>query len=75
VQLGDLIDRGPESFPCLFLAQQMGEIFGWKTVRLLGNHELMGMRGDSGDSLIHYEEIEQFGSVEARNAFFSSNGV
>jgi hypothetical protein len=73
VQLGDLVDRGPHAVGCLNIADKMGEIFGWTTVRLIGNHELWNIMGHT--SMCHAEDIEYFRSVEGHNeAFRAPNG-
>ncbi|MEW5305143.1 MAG: hypothetical protein WDW36_007704 [Sanguina aurantia] len=49
VQLGDVVDRGPDSLPLLALFRRLrteaGEA-GGRVVLLLGNHELMLVQGD-----------------------------
>lgn len=41
VQLGDVVDRGPESAKCLILVRIISEIMGWTLARLYGNHEVI----------------------------------
>jgi hypothetical protein len=49
VQMGDVIDRGPQSAEAYYYLegiQQQAQQHGGKVVRLIGNHELMLLRGD-----------------------------
>ncbi|MGD9015592.1 MAG: helix-hairpin-helix domain-containing protein, partial [Candidatus Omnitrophota bacterium] len=49
IQLGDVIDRGPNSIECYRLLRKLQEQArqnGGRVVRLLGNHELMILQGD-----------------------------
>ena len=43
VQLGDLMDRGPDSAECVEAMSRGERVLGWRTVQLYGNHELMTM--------------------------------
>lgn len=44
--LGDLIDRGPDSFACLDMARHAAELAGCdKAIMLAGNHEIMLAQG------------------------------
>lgn len=51
IQTGDVVDRGPatiECFNCLKSLQATAISKSHKVIRLLGNHELMWLEGDSG---------------------------
>ena len=41
VQLGDIMDRGPQSWLSYKLLASLDHVIGWKKVQLFGNHELM----------------------------------
>ena len=77
IQLGDVIDRGPDGLACLEILDGIEKTIGWTTVRLYGNHELMSHLGKS-DAFIADEEREifadRFGSVDARIKEFQSGG-
>lgn len=70
VQMGDLVDRGPHSYECIMVAQFMGEILGWESVRLMGNHELLSIMGES-DDYVHEDDAKTFTDLRGRNAAFS----
>ncbi|MEW6723533.1 MAG: metallophosphoesterase [Bacillota bacterium] len=51
IQLGDLLDRGPDPLACLSLARELeesAEAGGGQTVFLLGNHELLALAAGCG---------------------------
>ncbi len=57
IQMGDLIDRGKYSLACLLAMNATEAVIGFKTITLLGNHELYAMMRDSlYNSLIHPED-------------------
>ncbi len=58
VQLGDVVDRGDHSVPCLTIMKKVEEITGWKTVRLYGNHELMNYLGVAGEYVNELEVLQ-----------------
>ena len=43
VQLGDLVDRGPNAILCMDIMLNVEAVIGWKTVVLFGNHEFLRM--------------------------------
>ena len=46
IQMGDMIDRGTHSLECLRLMNVTEAVIGFKTITLLGNHELLAMLQD-----------------------------
>lgn len=77
VQMGDVIDRGPDGLACLDLLDSIEHSIGWRVVRLYGNHELLSHQGQSGP-YIAAEEVakfsERFGSENARISEFATGG-
>lgn len=73
VQLGDVIDRGPLSGECLELITAVPKIFGWRTVSLYGNHDMIAMT-ETWLEMVNPEEILNFGSLEARTEAFQYGG-
>lgn len=73
VQLGDLVDRGPDSAYCISIMGAVSELIGWRVVRLYGNHELLSMLAD-GSEYIHSREAIGFGGVASRDASFQQGG-
>ena len=65
VQLGDLMDRGPKSIECFGVMQEIEWVFGWKTVALFGNHEILNMVGMAGQ-FRHRQDLGGFPSVSER---------
>ena len=50
VQTGDVVDRGPralESWRCLQALQRAAPLYGSRVVRLIGNHELLWLQGET----------------------------
>jgi hypothetical protein len=41
VQLGDIMDRGPQSYLSYKLLASVEAVIGWKSVQLFGNHDIM----------------------------------
>lgn len=70
VQMGDLVDRGPDSVLCLRILWVIEKVVGWKVVSLLGNHELMSSIGIRPE-YIHPKERSEFRSLAKRYAEFS----
>jgi hypothetical protein len=69
VQTGDTTDRGPDSKEVLELLirlQPEAEAAGGQVIALLGNHEVMNLRGDW--RYVSPGDIADFGSPEARQA-------
>lgn len=77
IQLGDVVDRGPDGLECLQLLEELPTAIGWRVVRLYGNHEIMAHRGKSG-TYVHPRELETFasffGAPDARTTQFSNGG-
>lgn len=69
VQLGDLIDRGPDSRLLIEFFDRFEQIIGWKCVKLIGNHEL-GARYGWFDHYVHPEDAASFGGILQRRAGF-----
>ena len=65
VQLGDLMDRGPNSIECFRVMQNVERVFGWKTLSLYGNHEAMNMAGETA-GYINPRDLGGFTSLIAR---------
>ena len=68
IQLGDVVDRGPQSRQALDLIRRLeGEAAkaGGGVLFLLGNHEFMRIGGDFRD--VHAEEYKAFQSADAVN--------
>lgn len=75
VQTGDLTDRGPDSLEVIQLLDRLqlqAPAQGGQVISLLGNHETMNLLGDW--RYVNPEDVEDFGSVEARAAAFSADG-
>lgn len=70
VQLGDVVDRGPNTYECLHLLLGLEHMFGWKVVRLYGNHELMNFHRTAGP----YVDKDDFLQNPARGMEFSIGG-
>lgn len=69
VQTGDTTDRGPDSKEVLELLMQLqpeARAAGGQVIALLGNHEVMNLRGDW--RYVSPGDIADFGSAEARQA-------
>jgi hypothetical protein len=43
IQLGDLVDIGPESKKCIDLFEVLPSLFGWEVIKLCGDHDLMSI--------------------------------
>jgi hypothetical protein len=75
VQTGDVTDRGPDSRAILgWLRALRGEAraAGGEVIALLGNHELMNLRGDW--RYVHPGDVTAYGGEEARRAAFGPEG-
>ena len=72
VQVGDVIDRGPDSVLCLHILWSIERVIGWDLVSLYGNHEVMSSRGINSE-YIHPAELEGFGGLAERYSHFSPN--
>lgn len=75
VQTGDTTDRGPESRQILALLrglQSEASAAGGRVVALLGNHEVMNLRGDW--RYVDPGDLAAYGGEEARRAAFSPEG-
>jgi len=76
VQLGDVLDRGPDSRQAMDLLMKLEEQAakaGGRVHALLGNHEAMVLAGDW--RYLHPGEIKAFGSEEAFRQAMSAEGV
>ena len=63
VQLGDLVDRGPDSAECIEIALKAESVLGWTVLILHGNHELQRVVRRRPE-YIHPREIAAAGSNE-----------
>ena len=66
VQLGDLVDRGPDSVGCVEVFRNLESVLGWTVRVLYGNHEVMSMLGES-DRYIHRRELARVGGLDWRH--------
>ena len=65
VQLGDMVDRGPESEECLMVLLIISRVLGWTVFPLVGNHEVMNVLGRASE---YFHPDEQEGEEEALRA-------
>ncbi|MEN0060747.1 MAG: metallophosphoesterase [Myxococcota bacterium] len=75
VQTGDVMDRGPDSHKLIrFLARLAteAESAGGQVVPLLGNHEVMNLRGDW--RYVDTADVQQYGGREARRQSLAPDG-
>jgi hypothetical protein len=75
VQTGDVTDRGPDSRGVIALLRRLQEearAVGGRVVPLLGNHEVMNLRGDW--RYVSPADVEGYGGPEARRAAFGPDG-
>ena len=81
VQMGDIVDRGPNAKDLYLLFDRLEEILGWRTVSVMGNHETMqhylSSRTYTNGQLPSYvsaEDVLKYGDITKRCAEFS-NGL
>ena len=75
VQMGDVLDRGPDSRRALDLLrtlEKQAAAAGGAVHALIGNHEAMVLSGDY--SYVHPGEIEAFGDLESFQKAFAPDG-
>ncbi|KAJ9057677.1 hypothetical protein DSO57_1020413 [Entomophthora muscae] len=75
VQTGDVLDRGKDTielFKWLMKLKDQAKKAGGKFVMLLGNHEIMNLRGSL--NYVTEEEKQTFASPEERKKAFSKDG-
>lgn len=75
VQTGDVVDRGPSArqlYAWLRQLEQEAPKAGGEVIALLGNHEVMNLRGDW--RYVSPEDLANYGGEEARKAAFSPTG-
>jgi len=70
IQIGDLVDRGPQSILCLRILWVIEKVVGWKVVSLLGNHEIMSSTGIHPE-YVNRRELHEFGGLAKRYIEFS----
>ena len=73
VQIGDVLDRGPQEYECLALLRslkQQAAASGGRVVTLLGNHEVLNACGVT----VYASEEGQEAFGESRSAAFSPGG-
>lgn len=77
IQLGDVCDRGPHSHTIMEYIDDVlipqAEKAGGEFIQLLGNHELLNMKGDHRFTLP--ELIDSFGGLDHWSHQFSPSGV
>ena len=73
IQLGDLMNRGPKSIECFRVMQNIARVFGWKTISLYGNHEVMNMAGQFS-TFLNLDDIGGFGDLVNRIAAVQPEG-
>ncbi|KAF7722758.1 hypothetical protein EC973_002712 [Apophysomyces ossiformis] len=75
VQTGDVLDRGLDTIKLYDLIQRLrdeAEEAGGKVIPLLGNHEIMNLKGDW--RYVNSEEVETFGGLQERIKAFRPDG-
>lgn len=73
VQMGDVVDRGPDSKKIYLLFDHLEHILGIKTVSLIGNHELIQHLNDQdARGYVSDEERDLYGGEAARAAEFTN---
>jgi hypothetical protein len=75
VQLGDVLDRGPDerrSLDLLMTLDKQAKAAGGDVVMILGNHEIMNMFGDWRYAT--KEAVADFGGADARRAALAPDG-
>ena len=76
VQTGDQTDRGPDSkevLELLMALQGQAAAAGGQVIVLLGNHEVMNLRGDL--RYVSPQDVQDFGSPQQRALAFSADGA
>ena len=73
VQLGDLVDRGPDSSYSISIMLAVERLLGWKTIILYGNHEILTMLGQANRYINPMDSLG-FGSAMARSFSFQPGG-
>jgi len=57
IQMGDLFDRGKNSYKCLKIMEVAESVIGVKVITIMGNHELMTIiSSDSYEQLVHPQD-------------------
>lgn len=77
VELGDLTDRGPDSFTCFKIATSIEAAIGWKLIQLLGNHEAYlhrHVQTAPAFTGIYEASLADFGGAERMRALWSDGG-
>eukprot|EP00993_Chasmostoma_nieuportense_P002216 NODE_3031_length_1043_cov_11.677948_g2889_i0.p1 GENE.NODE_3031_length_1043_cov_11.677948_g2889_i0~~NODE_3031_length_1043_cov_11.677948_g2889_i0.p1 ORF type:complete len:327 (-),score=64.17 NODE_3031_length_1043_cov_11.677948_g2889_i0:42-1022(-) len=75
VQMGDVVDRGPDSIQLLHLLMRLraqAAAAGGQVVQLLGNHEVMAFKGRV--VYTHKKELGHCGGGRNRTALFAPDG-
>ncbi len=75
VQTGDTVDRGPESRQVMALLRRLHDeaaAAGGRVIALLGNHEVMNLRGDL--RYVAPEDVSAYGGDDLRRAAFAPAG-
>ena len=70
IQMGDIVDRGPDSVLCLRILWVIEKVVGWRVVSLIGNHEVMSSTGIPPE-YIHKRDLSEFRSLRKRYEQFS----
>ena len=71
VQLGDIMDRGPQSLFSYKILASIETAIGWKLIQLFGNHELMiyNPGADGGFDLRYNNDPTDISNEEAKKLF------
>ena len=75
VQVGDVVDRGPDSVLCLRILWSIERVVGWKIVSLIGNHEILAGAVIGEGEYVNRAELAEFGSLAARKEAFGVESV
>ena len=78
VQMGDIVDRGPNAKDLYLLFDRLEEIIGWRTVSVMGNHEIWQhiaafQRYEKGEypPYVSPEDVSMYGNLAKRCAEFA----
>jgi hypothetical protein len=75
VQLGDVLDRGPNGMESLCILAGIEKVIGWKTVQLYGNHEILNFV-NLADRYVGEKEKKRFELLSLdRSALFATGGT
>lgn len=81
VQMGDLLDRGPNGRGCVDIINAVPSAIGWTTRILYGNHDMYALMGHSYWDMVHVDDdidrIKEFGitAVGELKNWYLDNGL